>query len=329
MDMQSCKPDISVIIVNWNTRDMLLACVESLYAETKESYLEIIVVDNNSQDGSADALIASFPEVVCIRNKENLGFARANNQGIRLARGTFVCLVNSDIIALDAVLSKMCAFLDHNPDVGALAPRTLGRDLNVRMNCREYPTLRNVFSQTFFLDKLFPRVKFLRGRLVRDYDYETVREIEAVSGCFLMVRREILEQVGLLDERFFIYSEDVDWCYRMHKAGWKIIYYPKAQAIHYGGSSSSNEPIRFNLELTRANLQYWLKHYGQFQTSVFWMLQIIGGMIRLTGTCCLALAPRGSSPRYRTQALSHLRTLSWLLTRGLAGVAGRSLIPVL
>jgi GT2 family glycosyltransferase len=308
--------DISVVIVNWNTRELLLDCVESLIEQTRESSLEIIVVDNASRDGSMEALSERFPEVVSIRNLDNLGFSKANNQGLRIARGRFLCLVNSDVKALDGVLDKLRAFLEDQPDVGAVAPRTVGGDLKLRRNCREYPTIRNAFCEAVFLDQLFPSVRVFRGRILRGYDYATTQEIEVLSGCFLMVRREVIEKVGMLDERFFIYSEDVDWCRRIRAGGWKVVFFPGAEAIHYGGSSSTVERVRFNREMVKANLQYWRKHHGRAAALLIWAFQILGAALRAVGWSVLTLIRFGHS-RCRDQAIGYWRVLQWLLTGGL------------
>lgn len=317
--------DISVVIVNWNTRDMLLECVESLYAETRRAKLEIIVVDNASHDGSMDALAARFPGVVQIRNTANHGFSKANNQGLRIARGRYLCLVNSDVKALEGVLDRLMDYADAHPDVGLLAPRTVGRDMKLRRNCREYPTLRNSFCQAVFLDKLFPGVRAFRGRSLAEYDYKTAADIEVVSGCFLLIPRRALEQVGLLDERFFIYSEDVDWSRRYHNAGWKVIFYPGAEAIHYGGSSSSVEAIRFNIEKMKASLQYWHKHHGFFSTVLFWGTQWLGTFTRAAGLSVVAVARRQA---WR-DASGYWKLVRWLSTSGLSLVftPGRSYAP--
>lgn len=307
--------DISVVIVNWNTRELLLDCVASLIEQTRASTLEIIVVDNDSRDGSMEALAERFPQVISIRNPDNLGFSKANNQGLRIARGRYLCLVNSDVKALDGVLDKLRAFMEAQPDVGAVAPRTVGGDLKLRKNCREYPSIRNALCQAVFLDQLFPSVGAFRGRDLRDYDYATTREIEVLSGCFLMVRRAVIEKVGMLDERFFIYSEDVDWCKRIRAGGWKVVYLPSAEAIHYGGSSSTVERVLFNREMLKANLQYWRKHHGRAATLLFWALQILGATLRAVGWSVLTLIGLGHG-RCRAQAIEYWRMLQWLITGG-------------
>ena len=176
--------DISVIIVNWNTKALLLDCVESLYQTTRESSLEIIVVDNASTDGSVDALRERFPQVQVIVNPSNFGFAKANNIGIKKAQGRYVCLVNSDVKALDGVLDKMRTYMESHPEIGALAPKTFFGDMQIQKNCREFPNLRNIFCQEFFLDAMFPTVAAFRGRAMIQCDYDAVMETEVLIRLF-------------------------------------------------------------------------------------------------------------------------------------------------
>jgi GT2 family glycosyltransferase len=304
--------DISVIIVNWNTKALLLDCVASLYQTTHTSSLEIIVVDNASKDGSIEALRSNFPDVSAIVNKENLGFAKANNIGIKKAKGRYVCLVNSDVKALDNVLDNMRTYMEHHPEVGALAPKTFFGDMSIQKNCREFPTLRNIFCQEFFLDVLFPNVAALHGREMFHFDYDATSEAEVLSGCFIMVRKEVIAQIGSLDERFFFYAEDVDWCKRIHDGGWKLMYYPGAEAIHFGYGSSSSAPIRFQIELLKANWKYWEKHNGKVESALFWLIKFIGTMGRAVAWFAVYLV----SPKKRTvakiSAVAYGKMLMWL-----------------
>lgn len=308
--------DISVVIVNWNTRDLLLDCVGSLYTETRQSAIEIIVVDNASRDGSMEALAVRFPETVRIANRENVGFSKANNQGLAVARGRYLCLVNSDVKALRGVLDRLRLFLENRTGVGAVAPRTVGGDLKIRRNCRDYPNLRNEICHALFLDRLFPSLHTFRGRSLRDYDYASEREIEVLSGCFLMVPRAVFERVGGLDERFFMYSEDVDWCKRIREAGWRVVYYPEAEAIHYGGSSSITERARLNVEMVKAHLQYWRKHHGPAAAALVWAVQFAGCALRALGWSVNRLPPGSARGSGREQTTSYWRISRWLLSRG-------------
>ena len=306
--------DISVIIVNWNTKILLLDCVESLYRTTLDSSMEIIVVDNASSDGSVDSLQKRFSQVKVIENPDNFGFAKANNIGINKASGRYICLVNSDVIALGGVLDKMRIYMENRPAIGALAPKTYFGDMQIQKNCREYPTLRNIFCQEFLLNTLFPTIACFRGRDMTWFDHNSVMEIEVLSGCFLMVRREVIDQVGLLDEQFFFYSEDVDWCKRIHDAGWKLVHYPMAEAMHLGHGSSSNDSSRYDVAMVRANWQYWRKHKNSAECILFWLIKFTGTLARAIGWFAVLLFNPGNRRHTKVKADGYRKMLKWLVS---------------
>jgi hypothetical protein len=278
---QSPAIDVSVVIVNWNTRRLLLDCLRSLKEQTAGARLEIIVVDNGSTDGSVAAVNAAFPDVKVLANGENRGFSRANNQGIALSRGRYVCLVNSDIKALDNCVDKMVAYMDSHPDAGLLGPRTVSETMRLRQNCRRFPTLSTAAADYLFLRYLTGGRPPFAGRTLRASTYQTTHEAEVVSGCFLMARRTAMEPVGLLDERFFIYGEDVDWCKRFHDAGWRIVFFAGACAIHYGGASSAALPARFAAEMQKSEMQYWLKHHAPASVALFRAIKALSLVMHL------------------------------------------------
>ena len=281
--MTILQMDISFIIVNWNAKIHLLECLESLVKESKGHDAEIIVVDNGSTDGSTGAVLEFFPGVILIENLKNLGFAMANNIGIKNCKGKYVCLVNSDVMVLGGSIGAMYDYMERHPAVGILGPQILNSDLTIQPSCKSFPTLWNCFCRTMALDSFFPKTRFFKGEFMTYWSHNTLSAVDIIVGCFWMVRRIAIDEVGLLDERFFIYSEDKDWCKRFHEKGWEVIYFPDAKVIHYGGASSANEPIRFYLEMQKANLQYWEKHHGSISTGLFrWML-IINNFCRLIG----------------------------------------------
>lgn len=306
--------DISVVIVNWNTKALLLDCVASLLQTTRKAEIEIIVVDNASTDGSIDALRIAFPQVQSITNPENYGFAKANNIGIKKAQGRYICLVNSDVKALEGVLDNMLAHMEIHPGVGAISPKTYGGNTQVQKNCREFPTLRNLICEEFFLNRLFHTIPFFRGRDMVRSDYDALMLIQVLSGCFLMVRREVIEQVGMLDERFFIYSEDVDWCKRIHDAGWKLVHYPNAEAIHYGSASSSSAPVRFKVEMVKANWRYWKKHKSMPECVLFWFIKFTGTLGRALGWLAVSAFAPDERPKAKISATAYGQMLAWLVS---------------
>lgn len=272
--------DVSIIIVNWNTKQHLLNCLDSL-SNSNYYTQEIIVVDNASSDGSIDAVTSRFPTTKIIENNENLGFSKANNIGIWQSTGRYICLINSDVIVLDRCIEKLMEFMDKNPSIGLAGPRILNPDSSLQVTCRHFPSVWNNLCQALGLNKIFPKSSFFTEPFMKYWAHDEVRKVDVISGCFWMVRREAINEVGLLDEDFFIYGEDIDWCKRFHNAGWDIVFYPEAEAIHYGGASSANAPIKFYLEMQKADLQYWRKHHGRIGQAIYSTIIILRQVLRI------------------------------------------------
>ena len=274
-------PDVSVIIVNWNTKQYLINCLHSVINITGGYLQDLVVVDNSSTDGSAEAVENQFPQVKLIRNKENLGFAKANNIGIRASTGLYLCLINSDVIVQDGCIEKLINFMDHHPETGLCGPRILNPDLTLQVSCRHFPSIWNNICQALGLNKLFPKSAFFSEPFMKYWAHDEIKNVDVLSGCFWMIRREASDEVGLLDEDFFIYGEDIDWCKRFHKAGWDVVFYPDAEVIHIGGASSANAPIKFYLEMQKADLQYWRKHHGRSGQVMYGMIIILRQVLRI------------------------------------------------
>ncbi|MDZ7372537.1 MAG: glycosyltransferase [candidate division KSB1 bacterium] len=230
--------DLSVIIVSYNVRDFLEQCLLSLRSALQGIPHEIWVVDNASRDGSQGMVHRRFPEVKLIENAENAGFARANNQALRHAAGRFICLLNPDTLVKKDTFQRLLEFMDEHPEAGMVGCKILNPDGSLQLACRRsYPTPWVAFTRLVGLSYLFPRSR-LFGRYNLTYlSPDEVHEVEAISGSFMLFRREALEQVGLLDEAFFMYGEDLDFCYRFRAAGWKIYYVPTTQVVHFKGES--------------------------------------------------------------------------------------------
>jgi hypothetical protein len=254
--------DLSILIVNYNTCDLTLEALRSVYASATSRVYEVIVIDNASQDGSVEAIRAEFPQVRLIENAENAGFAKANNQGIRIARGRYVLLLNSDTIVERDTLETMLSFMDGHPEVGASGCKVVLPDGSLDKACRRgFPTPANSFYYAFGIAKLFPNHPRFNGYQLGHLDPDRDYPVDCLVGAFMLVRRETIEQVGGLDEQFFMYGEDIDWCYRIKLAGWRIHYYPYARIIHYKGASSRKKPFKILYEFHRAMWLFHRKHY--------------------------------------------------------------------
>jgi GT2 family glycosyltransferase len=311
---------VSVVIVVWNAQKYVLECLGSLRMHCAESCSEVIVVDNASTDGTPELIEAIFPEFKLIRNAENLGFAKANNIGIAECTGDYICLVNSDVKFLDDCISPMLDYFAKNPAVGMLGPRMLSAKGEVRRSTMRFPTVWNNFCRALGIDSLFKGSRFFGGMMMSDFDHRTTEPVEVLNGWFLLLRRSAIERVGLLDPQFFMYGEDVDWCYRFRQAGQPVVFFAEAGAIHYGGASSANAPVRFYLELYRATWQYWRKHHGGLAQVGFLAAFAIHHSIRLLACAVLYLL----SPSRRAQTTARfkrsLACLQWVGARSLKRV---------
>ena len=233
---------ISVIMINWNT-DFTEQCLTSLTLAPSNRSIETIVVDNCSSDGSPEMVEDKFPQVRLIRSHKNLGFARANNLGIHHSSGRYISLVNSDAKVVLGCLDTLADYLDQNPAVGNVGPRVLNPDMTLQSSCRRFPTLWNNFCSATGLASAFKGFRLFSGEHMFFFRHDRTMAVEVLVGCFWMLRRDAIKDVGLLDEDFFMYGEDVDWCRRCWKAGWRIVFLPTAQAIHYRGGSSQTQAV--------------------------------------------------------------------------------------
>lgn len=255
-------PKVSVIIVNWNTRDILKNCLESVYAQTRPDLIEVIVVDNGSTDNSCQMVRTLFPELTLIENAGNMGFAKANNQAMMAAKGQYLLLLNSDTIILGNAIAKSLAFAEARPDAAVIGCRVLNPDMTPQPSCFMFPSILNMLISLCCLNRLFPRSRFFGREEMTWRSGTDSREVDVVNGCFMLVRRRAVREVGMLDERFFIYAEETDWCYRFREAGWKTIFYPNAEIIHLNGQSSRMVRAEMLVQLRVSILKFIYKHYG-------------------------------------------------------------------
>jgi len=273
--------DLSIVIVNWNVRDLLRRCLRSILADLRTckladlqtcalANLQVIVVDNASTDSSVEMVQAEFPHVHVIANTKNRGFPAANNQGLAVARGRYVLLLNPDTEIVGDALAAMIAFADAHPDVGMIGPQLLNADGSVQSSRRRFPTLATGFLESTWLERYAPR------RLLERYEFldqpdDVTQDVDWLYGAALMARREAIEQVGPMDEGFFMYSEELDWCRRFRESstgssgrcGWRVVYLPAAQIVHHEGKSSEQVVAARHIHFQTSKARYFRKYHGR------------------------------------------------------------------
>jgi GT2 family glycosyltransferase/lipopolysaccharide/colanic/teichoic acid biosynthesis glycosyltransferase len=255
---------LSIIIVSYNVREFLEQALISIDRAVGHLDCEIFVVDNNSMDGSAEYVRRNFPTVRLIANTENVGFARANNQALDLARGRLICLINPDTIVQEDTFTTLIAFFDSHSEAGAVGCKILNPDGTLQLACRRsFPTPWVAFTKIAGLAGLFPHSSLFGRYNLTFLDENMTSEVEAISGSFMLLSREAVEEVGKLDDSFFMYGEDLDYCYRIHSAGWKIYYVPDTRIIHFKGESSKRSPFEQRRLFYEAMRLFVRKHFGK------------------------------------------------------------------
>jgi GT2 family glycosyltransferase len=255
-------PDISICLVNWNTRDMLRDCLASIYEQKEHLHIEIFVIDNASDDESARMVKKEFPEVVLIANTDNKGFARANNQGIQRATGRHVFLLNPDTVILPDALTEMVRFLDSNPRAGAVAARLFNTDGTLQYSLRHFPNFLTPFTENTNLAHIPGIHCHSKKSRLMTWSHETVREVEQPAGAALMIKRSCIETLGSLNSCYHMFFEDVDICYRIRENGWKIYYLPDARVVHHGGQSVKKRKD-MGLQFYRSLIKFFRIHRGR------------------------------------------------------------------
>jgi len=253
--------ELSVVVVSFNGRDYLRRCLSSVLEHTKGASCELIVVDNASWDGSAQMVETEFPQVALIRLPVNVGFAAGCNRGMERAAGEFMLLLNPDTELVEDAFSSMVAYCRQNPSVGILGPKLLNSDGSLQLSCRRFPShLTSLFNRQSVLTRLFPRNPFSRRYLMTDWAHDRISPVDWLSGACAMLRREMVERIGGMDEGYFMYIEDVDLCYRAHQAGYEVVYFPQVAVTHHIGKSTETMPNRSIIQWHRSMWRYYRKH---------------------------------------------------------------------
>ena len=268
--------DLSVVLVSYNTRDLLEQALRTALEGAAGLQAEVFVIDNASRDGSADMVAEKFPQVHLIRSPRNLGFAGGNNLALRQVQGRHVLLLNTDTVVRRDTLPSLVAFLDTHPEAGAVGCKILNPDGTLQLACRRgFPTPMAAFCKVSGLSRLFPRSPRLAAYNLTYLDPEETNEVDALSGSCMMVRKAAMDQVGLLDEDYFMYGEDLDWCYRLRQAGWKIFYVPHTAIVHFKGESGRAEQMKVLYRFYEAMSIFVRKHMQQrYRFFPLWLLHV-------------------------------------------------------
>lgn len=298
--------DVTIIIVGWNACHYVEKCLNSVFAETNGISFEVIYVDNGSTDRTVECVKSKYPGTIVIRNHQNLGFIKANNQAIRIARGRYVLLLNSDTIVLDNAVAKAMRFADMNPKAAVVGCKVLNPDKSLQRSCYMEASLLNLLLAATYLYKLFPKNRFFGREGMTWWNFDELRQVDVVVGCFSLVRTAAIKEVGLMDESFFVYGDDTDWCYRFRKSGWQVIYTPDPQIIHYGGQTTKVAMNQFTLQLYGAKLQYFYKWHTK-QLFAARLLISLYFSVRVPGTILLVLFSKKNRKRYLLQTNTYLK----------------------
>lgn len=287
--------DLSIVIISWNVRELLRLCLDSIPESLKggkgKSLLaETIVFDNGSVDGSADMVREDFPWVHLMESKVNLGFTKGNNLAMSESEGRYILLLNPDTEVMGDALATMVAYMDSHPRVGALGPQLLNPDGTIQPSRRRFPTLATAFLESTVLQPWFQGSEILKRYYLLDRPDDEIQPVDWVVGAALLIRREAFHQVGPLDEEFFMYSEELDWCYRLKAQGWEVIYLPTAQVVHHEGRSSEQVLAARHIHFQRSKTLFFKKYYGWrgevlrwFILSTYFYLLLIEGLKWLVG----------------------------------------------
>ena len=296
--------DLSIIIVNWNTRALLRECLRSVYSNLPPHTVDVIVVDNASTDGSVDMVHTEFPQANLICNSKNLGFARANNQGIALSIARYILLLNSDTVVEPDALERLIDFMDSNPRAAAAGSMLLNPDGSLQSSCYPFPSISRELWRLFHLDKL----RAYGVYQMEGWDRNASREVDHIQGASMVLRSEVLAKTGVLDEDFFMYSEELDLCYRLKKDGWKLYWLPQSKVIHYGGKSTKQTAEKMFLELYRSKVLYFRKNHPK-KVLAYKITLLLASLIRLLMTPLALLTNWSEKARLFTKAKYYLRLI--------------------
>ena len=311
MQLEVSKVLLSVIIVNWNGADFLKRCLTQVFQTIKSIPFEVIVVDNASTDNSVCMLKEKYPGVALLENESNEGFARGNNQAFSQAHGEYCLMLNSDAFIHPNGVDKMIRIMQNNPSIGALGCRLENEDGTLQRSCYSFPTLLTELWAVVYLEKLFPRSTVFGKYNLTYWDCDDFREVDVVMGACLLLQKKALDQVGVLDEDYFMYSEEVDLCYRLKKSGWKVFFTPAATATHIWGGSSQKAPISSIIRLYRSRVLFFRKNYSWLYAFGYKILLTFSCLLRIVFGGLWGVITQKDAYRYLGRAYWHLLAVLW------------------
>lgn len=305
--------DVSIVIVSWNTRDLLRSCLQSVITESDQISYEIIVVDNASGDGTPGMVRSEFPSVKLVANRENKGFAAANNQGIRKSVGRYVLLLNPDTVVWEGAIWRCVEYADAHRDVGIVGCQVYLDEHQVQQTGFAFPSAWNLALTLSGLSRAFKHSRVLGAPELGWWDRNDERDLDVISGMFMLIRKEALDQVGLLDEDYFVYTEEADLCFRFARAGWRRIFTPSARILHVCGGSKSTEQvnIKMSVQLQKSMMIFYWKNLGALSWMAAKGIYIVSNVIRATSWYIQYLIEQ--DPRRKTKATAALAALRFHL----------------
>ncbi len=300
--------DISFIIVNWNTRDVILECLDSIYKTVRGINFEIYVVDNNSTDGSGEAIKEGFPDARLIENRTNTGFAHANNQALSIMNGRFAVLLNPDAILQEGAVKTLLSFMKDCPEAGIAGVQLLNRDGSRQNSIDNFPSL-----ETEILNKSILRFFFPGKYPGKSRHYHKPVEVDSVIGACMMVRKEAMDGVGIFDEDYFIFLEETDWCFRMYRKGWKVYHVPDARVLHISGHSKRKTPWKSQIEYYKSLYRFFRKNRDTVSYLILRILKpckiFINLILNLSGNMLTLFQNEG----LRNRLIKYQKLLIWHL----------------
>ena len=267
--------DLSIIIVNYHHSHMLVDCLESVNRTIQKIQFEVILVDNSSKDDGLESILKRYPETQLINNPKNVGFARANNQGAKIASGDFLLFLNPDTTMIEDAVESMLDYIRSDSSIGILGPKVLNPDQTTQFSCRKFPTVwSGLFNRYSLTTRLFPNNRYSRDYLMLDYDHNSIRSVDWVSGCCMMMSESTLKKASGFDENYFLFIEDVDLCQVIKKQGLRVVYFPNAKIFHKISSSNARSTSRAIIKRHQGMI-YYNQKYGETNLIMQYMINSI------------------------------------------------------